>query len=668
MTPALEGLLPAPAGSGTIELMHNIMTALSTLILATAAWAGPSGVMTDRPTPLPLSTPVQDDAFLFAVFGDRTGGPPEGVKVLVQAVADTNLIDPDLVMTVGDLVQGYNTRPLWLTQMTEFRTVMDALNCPWFPVAGNHDVYWRGPGRPAGEHESDYEAFFGPLWYAFDHKGCRFIVLYTDEGDPATDKRSFSRPEAQRMSAAQRTWLQETLDSSAAYRHVFVFCHHPRWRGGQYGDDWETVHTMLRDAGNVSAVFAGHVHQLRHDGSRDGIEYLTLATVGGHLPASTPAAGHLDHINIVMVRDEGIAMATVPVGGVIDPRAMTVTHQAMVSAIMAAAPRMNGLTVSSDGVVQTAVPVQLTNPANDSLTWSVSVVSDDPRWQIRPDHLHETVAAGESVDIPFQLYHPGPLDADWALPRLESQVAFADDAGRWNVSGLRHPIGVRPTVLTSGAGDGVLHLTGGGASVVVPSASIAVPDGPLTIETWVRPENLDGRRGLIAKTESSEYGLFASDWKPSFSIHIDDPSWAPGAYREVVSGETLSKGVWHHVAGVFDGQEARLYVDGQLVGSTAARGTRTRNTHPLIVGGDVDRNSLPTSCIAGQLDDVRLSTVARYEGERFTPASQFKPDADTVLLLPFNSAMGPFAADASQAGAHGVLVGGGVVREGVNRD
>ena len=105
MTPALEGLLPAPAGSGTIVFMHNIMTALSSLILvlATAAWAGPSGVMTDRPTPLPLSTPVQDDAFLFAVFGDRTGGPPEGVKVLVQAVADTNLIDPDLVMTVGEV-------------------------------------------------------------------------------------------------------------------------------------------------------------------------------------------------------------------------------------------------------------------------------------------------------------------------------------------------------------------------------------------------------------------------------------------------------------------------------------------------------------------------------------------------------------------------------------
>ena len=90
MTPALEELRTVKAGYGTIALMYNMMTALSSLMLASAAWADPSGVMTDRPTPLPLSTPVQDDAFLFAVFGDRTGGPPEGVEVLVQAVPGQN--------------------------------------------------------------------------------------------------------------------------------------------------------------------------------------------------------------------------------------------------------------------------------------------------------------------------------------------------------------------------------------------------------------------------------------------------------------------------------------------------------------------------------------------------------------------------------------------------
>ena len=61
---------------------------------------------------LPLTK--QDDVFHFVIYGDRTGGVPAGLKVLEQAVKDTNLLDPDLVMTVGDLIQGYNDTPEWV--------------------------------------------------------------------------------------------------------------------------------------------------------------------------------------------------------------------------------------------------------------------------------------------------------------------------------------------------------------------------------------------------------------------------------------------------------------------------------------------------------------------------------------------------------------------------
>ena len=70
------------------------------------------------------------------------------VQVLAQAVEDANLLGPDLVMTVGDLVQGYKRRAEWLEQMREYRGVMDRLRCPWYPVAGNHDIYWSGGPAP----------------------------------------------------------------------------------------------------------------------------------------------------------------------------------------------------------------------------------------------------------------------------------------------------------------------------------------------------------------------------------------------------------------------------------------------------------------------------------------------------------------------------------------
>ncbi len=619
-------------------------------------------VLTDRPEPLSMSLPVEDDAFLFSVFGDRTGGPPEGIEVLRQAVRDTNLIDPDLVMTVGDLVQGYNTRPAWMTQMTEFRGVMSELDCPWFPVAGNHDVYWRGPGRPPDEHEGDYEAFFGPLWYAFDHKGCRFIVLYTDEGNPQTGERTFSKPASQRMSGAQRAFLAEALATSSDKRHVFVFCHHPRWRGGGYGDDWETVHEMLVAAGNVSAVFAGHVHQLQSDGVRDGIEYLTLATVGGHLADSNAAAGHLDHVLHVMVRDAGIAMAAVPVGDVIDPRGMTAGHNTRAEVLMRSAPSFPPIHVAADGAYSGRADVVLTNPSEVPVTWSVQTLTGDARWRIRPDHLHETIEPGASVTVPFELSHSGPLDAAWAPPRLESRVAFRDDAGSWRMTGLGSETICMATNLPAAEGSGVLSLDGGSSSARVPSEAIPLADGPFTIETWVRPTNLAGRRGLLAKTESSEYGIFASDWMPTFYLHVD------GAYTEVMSNSPLDADVWQHVAGVFDGAEIRLYVDGMLVGRADARGTRTRNTHPLVVGGDVDGQGRSISCIDGSMDDVRLSTVARYAGDAVEPPTSMVADDDTRLLLRFDAVLGPFAADRSGREAHATLTRGARVREGVSRD
>src|SRR5262245_45196165 len=63
------------------------------LSLCAATLAQEPRIHTDRPTGAQLlKLPKEDDAFGFVVFGDRTGGPPEGMKILEQAVADTNLL------------------------------------------------------------------------------------------------------------------------------------------------------------------------------------------------------------------------------------------------------------------------------------------------------------------------------------------------------------------------------------------------------------------------------------------------------------------------------------------------------------------------------------------------------------------------------------------------
>ena len=162
-----------------------------------------TAIRTDREGARELSRPSDEEAFHFVVFGDRTGGPKEGINVLASAVEETNLLDPDFVMTVGDLVQGYNQTPEWLAQTHEYKETMAGLQMPWYPVAGNHDVYWRGGEVPPGQHEANYEEHFGPLWYWFGHKNAAFIVLYTDEGEGASNRKGFGVPELIQMSSRQ---------------------------------------------------------------------------------------------------------------------------------------------------------------------------------------------------------------------------------------------------------------------------------------------------------------------------------------------------------------------------------------------------------------------------------------------------------------------------------
>jgi hypothetical protein len=612
-----------------------------------------------------LELPVEEDAFVFAVFGDRTGGPAEGIEVLRDAVADVNLIEPDFVITVGDLINGYNETPAWLMQMQEYKDSMDALLMPWFPVAGNHDVYWRGSGpKPEGEHEREYEMHFGPLWYAFEHKNSVFIVLYTDEGNPETGLKAFDRPESQRMSPEQFAWLQGILDQSRDARHVFVCLHHPRWLKGGYGNDWERVHAELVKAGNVRAVFAGHIHRMRYDGPRDGIEYVTLATVGGGQSSAVPEAGYLHHYDLVTVRDNQIAMASYPVGEAMDIRAITGTVNAEAGQLSQLAPNVTDpIMFNEDASVVDAFEIEITNPVSRPIEIAIVPRSDDSRWNMSPDHVHARIESGETATFRFDARRgPDAIDAAFRWPELELQVDYLAEHNRFHVPRKRHPVPVFGSLPEVMAADPnlVASFDGVDDAMSIPSKAIELPDGPLTLEAWFNADEFSGRRGLLAKTEGSEYGIFVSDGHPSFYLHLD------GAYSQLeVPGVTMETGRWYHVAGVYDGKELRLYVDGRIVASGPASGTRTRNTLPLIVAADVGGGGAGTSFFDGFIDEVHLSSVARYDGDAFEPVDRHVPDDATILLLHMDALHGPWSPDASGSEANAMIHGQPTLQESV---
>lgn len=595
-----------------------------------------------------LDLPTEEPMFTFIVFGDRTGGPNEGINILAEAVADANLLEPDLVMTVGDLVNGYNTTPDWLKQMKQYKQVMNELRCPWLPVAGNHDIYWRGDGpKPKGENESNYEVHFGPLWYAFEHKNCWFIVLYTDEGDPATGKKTISKPESQKMSPEQLDWLKGILNKASDAQHVFLFMHHPRWIGGQYGDDWDKVHAELVAAGNVSAVFAGHIHSMFYD-TRDGIEYVALATVGGHQGGRFPEAGALHQFHHVTVRKNQIALASIPVGGTMDVRQITREVAQMARSLSNVTPNFDlPIEVNDDGSIESEFTVTVTNPVDANIDISVVPSSPDNRWVVTPDHVHGSITANGSQTLTFKAIRPNNSLDDYTRPlSVTLGMDLLTDTARYAIpeKATIVPGSVALPYPDQAKGERVLWLNGNRGAATIDAKRLALQDGPLTFECWVMPKAFAADTGII---QAPGFGISLDDGRPAAYVHLDG-KWV---HAQLPKEKSIEPGMTYHLAGVFDGKLLRLYLDGTLVKEVPATGKLRLAGNPLTIGADSTPKG-PAHTLNGWVDAVRISSIARYDGDTFPLVRRPQADEHTALLIQMDANQHGYIYDESGRKAH----------------
>lgn len=124
----------------------------------------------------------------------------------------------------------------------------------------------------------------------------------------------------------------------------------------------------------------------------------------------------------------------------------------------------------------------------------------------------------------------------------------------------------------------------------------------LTLETWINPRGFVDVNPLLGKGKSYEITQRHPD-SLSFIISIKGIEYSLGG---LVPRDWNYN--WHHVVSSYDGDEMKLYIDGENIGVRKANGRIDRSPHPVCIGKNHERNHENKGWFISnsQFDQVRI--------------------------------------------------------------
>lgn len=278
--------------------------------------------------------------FQFAIIGDRTGGAnAQGTFDL--AMEQLNLLQPEFVINVGDMIEGYSDDKGELNaEWDEVDAMLNKLDMPFVRVPGNHDI--------ANDFAQEvWLERHGATYYYFVYNNALFIVLNSEdppreapEGmkeklevynklqteDPAKAQAmlaEFMSDEAVvaalgknvEFDDTQVAFVENTLSQNTDVRWTFLFLHEPAWENPS--ESFKAIQQLVKDRGHT--FFGGHLHYYDYD-EIDGHEHITMGPAGASFHHEGP--GNVDHIMWVTMTDDGPQMGNIALKGVFDRKGL----------------------------------------------------------------------------------------------------------------------------------------------------------------------------------------------------------------------------------------------------------------------------------------------------------------------------------------------------------
>ena len=416
-----------------------------------------------------------EGVFRFAILPDRTGG--NRPEIFESAIAKLNLLQPEFVMSTGDLIDGYTTDPkVWNAQWEQFDALVNRLDMPFHYVPGNHDI-----SNPLLLEA--WQKRHGTPWSSFVYQNVLFLTLHTED-------RPFGG-----LGAEQIAWVQRTLAEHTGVRWTMLFFHRPLWRENNQAG-FEQVRTALQ--GRNYTVFASHYHTYLK-GTHDGMDYYVLATAGGGSALRGPEFGEFDHVTWVTMKPDGPVVVNLQLDGIIP--ADVVTEETL--------PRVAAL---RDGSWLRIAPIILDAP--DFTRAEAALEFLNPTDQ--PLRVRGSLSRSAGIEfMPARIDRVVPPQQTLVMPVLLKAVAGPASLHALNEAGLQ-------LTLTGTYGEG-------GSALALPATKDLRFDWKHPVPAATAPVSLDGDLGEWPAT------LFTEVTRPMFIK--EDWDWkgpADGRFRFAV--------------------------------------------------------------------------------------------------------------------------------------
>ena len=152
---------------------------------------------------------------------------------------------------------------------------------------------------------------------------------------------------------------------------------------------------------------------------------------------------------------------------------------------------------------------------------------------------------------------------------------------------------------------GALEFDGDGDYVKIENESNFDIGGQITVATWVNIASVPVEWTAIVTKGDSAWRLSTERAERRFHFAV-------GANTLLAGQKIVNANEWHHVAGLYDGSQMRLYVDGELDTSGSYDGSIGQNDYPVYIGENAEQTGRFWN---GLIDDMRVYNYALPENE-----------------------------------------------------